>query len=270
MKIVRSLVALGAFIPATTFAGNLTVNLAPAGAVSAGAQWRVDAGAWKASGATIKNLSNAAHTVDYKTATGWVTPAPATVTLVNGVTTTITGTYVLPASLAITLNPSAGQWCIDGGAWRNSGTTATGLAPGAHSISYNTLNGYADPGTETVTLTAGQTTSLSRAYTALSNLNVTLTPSIASWSVDNGAWQASGATVTSLTPGAHSITYNAVAGYTTPATETVTLTSGQTTNLTRAYTALSNLTVTLTPSTASWKAAQRAWQSDWANGTGLN
>jgi hypothetical protein len=269
MKLLRSLVALSTLISATAFAGNLTVNLAPSAAVSAGAQWRVDGGTWKSSGTTIKNLSNATHAVDFKAVTGWVTPATASVTLVNGVTTTVTGTYLPPASLAITLSPTTGQWSVDGGAWRNSGTTASGLNPGAHSISYSALTGYTSPTTETATLTAGQTTNLTRSYTALSNLNVTLSPSTALWKVDNGAWQSSGTTLTSLASGTHSISYSAVAGYVAPPTESVTLLSGQTTNLARTYTALSNLTVTLSPSTASWQVDNGNWQSSGATATGL-
>ena len=49
----------------------------------------------------------------------------------------------------------------------------------------------------------------------------------AQWKIDtNGAWNASGATVTS-TVGAHTIYFKDVTGYTTPASQSVTLTAGQ-------------------------------------------
>src|SRR5688572_5333358 len=127
-------------ISSTALAGNLTVNLTPPTAITAGAQWRVDGGTWRNSGVTVKNLSNAAHTVEYKAVAGWIAPASTSVTLINNVTTTVTGTYVQPASVAVTLTPSTGQWRVDDGAWRSSGTTATGLTPGAHTISYNAVS----------------------------------------------------------------------------------------------------------------------------------
>jgi hypothetical protein len=158
--------AILTLISGTALAGNLTVSLTPSAAVSAGAQWRVDAGAWRNSATTVKNLSNATHTVEFKAISGWIAPANATVTLTNNVTTTVTGAYVQPSSVAVTLNPAGGQWQIDGGSWRNSATTASGLMPGAHTISYNALTNYTAPATETVNLIAAQTTTLSRTYTA--------------------------------------------------------------------------------------------------------
>jgi hypothetical protein len=265
-----SLFALLTLISGTAIAGNLTVNLAPTQAVSAGARWRVDGGTWRTSGTTVKNLTNASHTVDYNTVSGWIAPGPVTVTLTNNVTTTVTGTYLPPASLAVTLSPSTGQWRVDGGAWRNSGTTATGLTPGAHSVSYNALPNQIAPATENVTLVSGQATSLIRNYTATSNLSVTLSPSSGSWRIDGGAWQPSGTTLSGLTPGAHTISYNALANYIAPVSESVTLVSGQTTNLTRAYTATSNLTVTLTPSSGYWKLdGVGNWRDSGTTATGL-
>jgi hypothetical protein len=265
-----SLVAFLTFLSSTAFAGNLTVNILPSQAVSAGAQWRVDGGTWRNNGATVKNLTNAAHTIDYKAVAGWVAPAPATVTLTNNVTTTVTGTYALPASLAVTLSPSTGQWRVDGGAWRNSGTTATGLTPGAHTVSYNTLANYIAPATESVTLVSAQTTNVTRNYIATSNLAINLNPSNGSWQIDGGAWQSSGSTLSGLTPGAHTINYGVVANYISPASESVTLVSGQTTNLTRSYTAMSNLTVTLTPSSGFWKLdGVGNWRESGTTATGL-
>jgi hypothetical protein len=270
MKTRLSLLTLVTLISGTALAGNLTVTLTPTQAVSAGAQWRVDSGTWRNSGATVKNLTNAVHTVDYKTVAGWVAPAPATVTLTNNVTTTVTGTYVLPASLAVTLNPSTGQWCVDGGAWRNSGTTATGLTPGAHTVSYNALANYIAPASESVTLVSAQTTNVTRSYIAASNLTINLTPSNGSWQIDGGAWQASGSTLSGLTPGGHTISYSTLANYIAPAPESVTLVSGQTTNLARTYVATSNLTVTLTPSSGYWKVdGVGNWRESGTTATGL-
>ena len=71
------LVAFLVLISNAAFAGNLKVNLAPTQAVSAGAQWRVDGGVRRNSAVTVKNLTNASHTIEYKAVTGWSAPASA-------------------------------------------------------------------------------------------------------------------------------------------------------------------------------------------------
>jgi hypothetical protein len=116
--------------------GSLQVTISPAGAVSGGAQWRVDSGAYQNSGATVSNLSVGAHTLEFKPISGWTTPSSQTVTINNNATTSASGTYVATAStgsLQVTISPagavSAGaQWQVDGGAFQNSGATVSNLA----------------------------------------------------------------------------------------------------------------------------------------------
>ncbi len=74
---------------------SLHVTLSPPRAVSAGAQWQVDGGAWQSSGATVSNLWAGARTVSFKPISGWETPADQTVTVTNGATTKATGVYTL-------------------------------------------------------------------------------------------------------------------------------------------------------------------------------
>lgn len=250
-----------ALISSAAFAGNLRVNLGPQQAAKAGARWRVDGGTWQTSGTTVTNLSNAAHTVEYNTVTGWFAPSPVTVTLTNGVTTTITGTYAAPSSLKITLSPSNGQWRVDGGAWRNSGTTATGLAPGAHTVNYNSLANKVAPPTETVTLVAGQTMSLSRSYQAEAALIVNLMPAVGQWRIDGGTWQNSGARVGQLSGGYHAVEYSAPAGYAPPPPEEVYLFSAETSTMDRTYTIASSVTISVVSSQGQWRLNGGPWQA---------
>ena len=62
------------------------------------------------------------YTVEFKSVTGWTSPASAAVTITNGATTTASGTYVQQVgSLTVTISP---QGAIDAGAqWRRIGTT---------------------------------------------------------------------------------------------------------------------------------------------------
>ena len=103
--------------------GSLTVNLSPAGAVSAGAQWRVDGGAYRNSGDTATGLTPGSHTVSFKPVSGYTTPAERFVSVANGATATDSGTYavITPSTYTLTLNtsnPDAG------------GATASPLASG--------------------------------------------------------------------------------------------------------------------------------------------
>lgn len=262
LRIVALIAGLFALAAANLHAGNLKVTLQPSAAVSAGAQWRVDGGSWKNSGATVKNLSNTAHQVTFKTISGWLTPAAQNVTVTAGNTTSITATYVRPAAVTVSLTPSSGQWRIDGGAWRASGTSATALTPGNHQLEYSTLAGYQTPAAENISLPAGQTTTVARTYTALASFSVTLTPSSAQWRLDGGAWQASGATLTDLTLGTHTVDYSAVAGYLTPTSETVTLASGSNPPLARTYAvAPGSVTVSLAPTSGQWRVDGGAWNA---------
>ena len=68
-------------------AGSLTVTISPAGAVSAGAMWSVDGGAWQASGATVSNLSVGMHTASFSGIQGWTTPTSQVFNISNGQTT---------------------------------------------------------------------------------------------------------------------------------------------------------------------------------------
>ncbi len=63
---------------AGTQTGSLQINLTPQEAVTAGAQWQVDDGAWQNSGATVSGLLNVSHTVVFKMVGGWVTPISQT------------------------------------------------------------------------------------------------------------------------------------------------------------------------------------------------
>src|SRR5205085_10588619 len=74
--------------------GSLKVNLGRAGAVSAGAQWQVDGGAFQNNGAKVSGLSVGSHTLAFKTISGWTTPGNQTVTVTANQTASATGTYV--------------------------------------------------------------------------------------------------------------------------------------------------------------------------------
>ncbi|MBI5687758.1 MAG: leucine-rich repeat protein [Verrucomicrobia bacterium] len=81
--------------------GSLQVTLAPAGVVSAGAQWRVDGGAWRNSGATATDLAAGSHTVGFSSVTNWIAPTNLTVAITSGQTTVANANYMANAGLGL-------------------------------------------------------------------------------------------------------------------------------------------------------------------------
>ncbi len=259
--------------------GSLTVTISPAAAVSAGAMWNVDGGGWQASGATVGNLSVGSHTVNYNSIIGWSSPASQTVSIVNGQTTSWTGTYVQKGSLTVTISPTeavnAGAlWTFDDGdPWLRSGTMVMDLIPGAHTVSFNTITGWNTPVNQTANITSGQTISLTATYIQQTgSLAVAISPAAAvsagaMWKVDSGAWQVSGTTVSPLSVGQHTVSFNAIASWTSPANQTVNIVKGQTTSASGLYVQQTgSLTVNISPAAAvsagaMWSIDGGTWQA---------
>ena len=92
----------------TTQTGSLQVTINPSGAVSDGAQWQVDSGAWQNSGVTVSGLSVGSHTVAFKSISGWSTPGNQPLTISANQTTIVTATYSASGCLATLLRPAYG------------------------------------------------------------------------------------------------------------------------------------------------------------------
>ncbi len=229
--------------------GPLTVTISPAAAVNAGAQWNVDGGAWRNSGDTV-SLAFGSHTVNFNTVTGWNSPASQTVNIVNGQATSASGVYAQQAgSLTVTITPagavSAGAtWNVNGGTSNNaSGATVSGLSVGSHTVSFNAVTGWTTPGNLPVTIANGQTATASGVYVEQTgSLKVTIEPAAAvsdgaTWNVDGGASNKSGATVSGLGVGSHTVNFNGIAGWNVPGTGslTVSISYGKTTSASGTY-----------------------------------
>jgi len=197
-------------------------------------------------------------------------------------------------SLQVNLSPpdavtAGAQWAVDGGGWQASGATVSGLAPGSHAVTYKAVSGWDAPAGESPTVTAGSTTTLDRAYTQQTgSLKVTINPpevrsgripAHAQWRVDGGAWNDSGATVTGLTVGGHTVNYSAVPGYSTPPDAPATIVKDTLTEVTGTYTQdTGSLKVTLEPPEvrgarakvhAQWRVDSGAWNDSGATVAGL-
>ena len=91
------------------------VTLTPADAVIAGAMWRLDGGAWHNSGDTVVGLPEKLTLLEFKLASGWITPAPRNIQTTQGQTRVEVGDYGPPAGVPtlISIGPSTGP--ISGG-----------------------------------------------------------------------------------------------------------------------------------------------------------
>jgi len=147
--------------------GSLQVTISPAGAVSAGAQWRVDNGSWQNSGATVSGLSAGAHSVNFKTVSGWMVPETQnmSVYVYANQTTTVTGVYP-ESGLQVFSSPSAAGgalWHVAGENWLPTGV-AIGISAGLHTVSFSPISGWITPADQTATCFAGAMTAVTGVY----------------------------------------------------------------------------------------------------------
>ena len=269
--------------------GPLRVTITPQAAINAGALWSVDGVTWNSSNVTVQNLRIGQHTVTFKPIVGWDAPTDQTVTVTLTSTAYAYGTYIeRPGSLKVTLSPQAAinagaMWRIDGGDWKASGVTMSGLSTGKHTVSFSVLNGYNTLPDQMITVYSDQTTTTSARYILSPNLKVLISPQAAinagaKWRVDSSPWQSSGASLTDLAPGPHSITFNTVANWTPPCRQIVYLTEGQPSTTTGIYTVPSTiraLRVTIEPQAAAaagarWRVDSSPWQTSGTTLTGLS
>jgi DNA-binding beta-propeller fold protein YncE len=206
---------------------------------------------------TIKFGSTAATSVNCTSTTtctavepaGTAGPASVTVTVGGQTSTGVTFTYYTPGLLRVTTSPAlASQITVDGNISDTWGLTWVKEPPGSHTVCFAAVQGYITPACQTVTVTAGATTTVTGTFTERGFLHVTTSPAVNSeitytasgsttaLAMDNyGAW-------TDIPVGTYSVCFGAVAGYTAPACQTAAITAGATTNITGTFTANSGAT----------------------------
>jgi pimeloyl-ACP methyl ester carboxylesterase len=155
--------------------------------------------------------------------------------------TSVTANFALDTSIGnvrVNIQP---QSAIDEGAqwkmfpftsWYNSGDQIYGITPKRYYVSFKEIPGWVTPNNMDnipVDVVGGTTTQVTGTYQEIpGTVQVTIEPDAAvtagaHWRLDGGAWQASAASVGSVTSGAHQIEFQTVPGWTTPATQPVTV-----------------------------------------------
>jgi Mg-chelatase subunit ChlD/sugar lactone lactonase YvrE len=224
------------------------VILQPAGAVAAGGQWSVNGGAWHNSGdyVTISDTNALTLQLGYRTIYGWTPPSLETVTISNGITTTLTRYYRRNGTLTVHLEPAAisndAAFRVDGGAWQMSGVTVSNVSPGSHLLEYKDVEGWAAPVSEGITLGEGEAAEVTRFYQwAMGRLVVYIAPAGAvaggaKWTIDGSNYYDSGYTL-GLTSGVYIVQFKNIAAWDSPSNISIAVTASAETNATGIYTA---------------------------------
>jgi hypothetical protein len=116
-------------------------------------------------GLTWLELAPGSYTVSFSHVTGWNDPAPQTITITAGNTTTVTGTFTQRGFLRVTTSPAApGTISVDGiprddwGMW-------TDIPTGSHTVCFGAAASFANtPACQSVTVNAGATTTATGVY----------------------------------------------------------------------------------------------------------
>ena len=177
------------------------------------------------------------HTVCFADVPGYTTPPCQTVTVVGGETSTVTGTFVPRGYLHVVTSPGANSRISVDGVPRNNWGLWTDLTTGSHQVCFGAVAGLTPPPCQTVTVTAGATTTVTGSFTVsaasgptgVGLLRVTTTPAVASQiTVDGAIADTWGLNWLQVAPGAHTVCFSHVEGYTEPSCSTANVGLGTT------------------------------------------
>jgi len=189
------------------------------------------------------------YTIHFGAVAGYNPPADQTVAVTAGTLKTVTGTYTSnpgapgpdPTTyglLRLTTNPAVPAQILVNGIPRDEwGLAWVKIAPGTYTVSFGPVYGYTAPASQSVTVTAQQTATAVGPFVQEGSLRVVTSPALAATIfVDNvprddwGMWQ-------SMPAGTYTVSFGPAPGYTTPASQTATVTAGSLTMITGTYTA---------------------------------
>jgi hypothetical protein len=191
------------------------------------------------------------HQVCFGAVADYNPPGCQTITVTAGVLTNVTGTFTsnpgapgqagmglmrIASSPAvptqITITPSGGSpYLAD--SW---GLNWLELPPGSYTVSLSHVQGWTEPGPQTVTITAGNTTVVPANFTQRGYLHVFTSPAVAGTVVVDGIPRNDWGMWTDIPTGSHTVCFGAATGYaSTPACQTLSLNAGVETDVTGTY-----------------------------------
>lgn len=258
--------------------GSISVTLLPEGAVSAGAQWRVDNGTYRNSGDVVTGLSPGTHVISCKSIGGYSAPSSHSVTVAGGSVTTSTETYPLVAATTYTLSLVANNtqgFIVASPAPTNgsypAGTVVKLSASANYGYQFTTWSGdilgNANPTSISMDRNRKVTANFIAGDPRLGTMRVTIQPEAAAtagitWGLNENDYRGSGTSYTTF-PAEYILTLHSVDGWLGSPNVVATVTAGQVTNVTAVFTPDTTpglITTTLTPAPAA--AAGARWHLD--------
>ncbi len=245
-----------AYVSNAQLYGAVRVSVTPPEAVAAGAKWRRSGtSVWRAPESTETDVAPGTHTIEFSEVSGWTKPSGKSVVVTAGATAETSAAYTQIAQtkgiLTVVLLPA--EAAAGGAKWRRTGTETwraggeqeTGVAPGNHAVEFSEVYGWTKPAGMAAAVRAGETTTLTAAYTASlrdrGSLRVVLGPAGAEsagagWRrAGTDTWRAGGATETALMPGAHTVEFTELEGWVRPADASVQIAAQKTTEVSAAW-----------------------------------
>ncbi len=187
------------------FASGVLVELAPAGAVSDGARWRIKDGDWYQHGDFVP-ADPGEHTIEFLDITGWLAPPVRTVTVLPEQAALLSVSYQSDDEsglIAYLMPPAAAaagaRWRIEGGDWQENGAFLP-LDPGDYRVEFREVEGWLTPPWVNAEVGPDVATPLTAAYLDANvshGLAVYLYPPAAvedggAWRIAGSEWQGSG------------------------------------------------------------------------------
>ncbi len=164
---------------------------------------------------------------------------------------TFSGETPQEGTITVDVTPDTASWRLTGppnfegnGFVYTGDRTFVGAFPGTYTFAPEPLAGYVSPTTQQGNLTAGGSLTFSKRWYQTGTVVVNVTPDTATWTLSgpaefsgNGSTYSGDQTFTNAPVGSYTWTGNALSGYTTPPTQTLTLSAGGTITFTKTWTA---------------------------------
>ncbi|MEA2702440.1 MAG: large repetitive protein [Actinomycetota bacterium] len=226
------------------------------------------------------DLPPGTYTVTWTHIEGYTDPAPQTVSVVSGQTTTVQGTFVRRGSLRVVTSPAVPATITVDGIPRDDWGMWTDLPAGTHAVCFGPVQGFNAPACQNgVVLTAGNLTTVTGTYTSnpaapgpanVGELRVTSSPALPTQVLVNGSPRDTfGLSWLDLAPGSYTVSFTHIEGFTEPAPQTVNVVAGQTTTVQGNFVLRTSLRVITNPAVPATISVDGVPRDDWGMWTDI-
>jgi plastocyanin len=230
-------------------------------------------------GLTWLKVPSGSHTVGFTHVEGYTEPAVQTVMLNAGAITTVTGSFTQRGSLRVLTSPAKPSQISVDGIPRDNWGMWTDIPVGSHQVCFGPTPNFTPPACQTAVVTAGMTTTITGTMTntpgtpgltGVGRLRVTTSPALPSQITVNGniadSW---GLAWLQEPPGAYTVCFIHIEGYTEPACSNQTVTVGVDTIVVGTFTQRGSLRVLTSPAVAGTISVDGVPRNDWGMWTDI-